>query len=658
MPDAHADTLVFFTPEENAGAPKDEFRVIQAELADEVLDLRAIGSADQVRAAILSGIRRPGIPGGRMFLWCKEDTLVGPVRLLNTSGSLSLEKTSSRHRIPCYRVKTSNVREVSDGRSTRCIATGSLGQPQSYVDWDEDHLVVRRALEFALKQDKFSGEKVVLSQKVLKEAAELIAQASDGADLALEQMRLGRARSLATSLELNVSNARALADLLRKHPEVVKELALAAKQEAERARTECEQQLKAEREQLETLKKERAKVSDELAKAKEALSSLALQKDKEVQDVERAVSERLQEVLKRPAALLAEAAVLRHVLGAQTAEGKAPQSKLASTRPILPWKRGATSVADSTELRKRLVSSLKQSGLAPGLGQSLHAGFTARLVPIIGGSRALQAAEAYARVVAGGRLSIIHASASAIEPGDLFGRLDVGGRRFVPHPGGLIDVVASARQSDGLQVVVVEGINRGPIESYLLPLIRLASGRGTPIPVFSPASVDEGDPYRPDHRVDWPSNLFLCGTLVEGPTTLPVTPDIWSDCVLLQAEVGEAVSGTGPADTTGPSEVAPGSELLQASPPLEDVTLPLFESVPELRVGHEAAVRFTAALRRFTTTAQPLKLEAFKGSILPLLATRDLGERSNELIKQFAAALSTPQGALAEMLEAVRRRLA
>jgi hypothetical protein len=101
-------------------------------------------------------------------------------------------------------------------------------------------------------------------------------------------------------------------------------------------------------------------------------------------------------------------------------------------------------------------------------------------------------------------------------------------RTFVPHPAGLIDVVRAARENEGPFLVVLDGAYRGPTDSYLRPLIRPVRNHAASIPLFHPQAIDASDPYRSEARVQWAPNLLLAATAIEGPTTVPVAPDIWN----------------------------------------------------------------------------------------------------------------------------------
>jgi hypothetical protein len=94
-------------------------------------------------------------------------------------------------------------------------------------------------------------------------------------------------------------------------------------------------------------------------------------------------------------------------------------------------------------------------------------------VPIITGARRLEALEVYAHVMCGARVLTVEATSAIADVQDLFGKLE--NRTFVPHPAGLIDVVRAAREKEGPFLVVL-----------------------------------------------------VAATAIEGPTTVPVAPDIWN----------------------------------------------------------------------------------------------------------------------------------
>jgi hypothetical protein len=290
----------------------------------------------------------------------------------------------------------------------------------------------------------------------------------------------------------------------------------------------------------------------------------------------------------------------------------------------------------------------------------VHAGFAAKLLPVLAGPRALDALKAYAQVATGGRLTVVQVTTSLAEVGDIFGRVDSTRSRYVPHPAGLLDVVLAARESQGLMLVVLDGVNRGATESYLLPLIRSALRRSSPIALFHPSAVTAGDPYSACPRIDWPENLLLAATLVEGPTTLPIAPDIWADSVLIATDGGEGgqVGATAQA-TTELSEIDPKSALLAVGKMSETAQGDALDGVVKSQSMREVALRFERALAAFQSDAVALQIEVARAVLVPFLASitddEDRAEATSDIVKNLGAKASV---GLQEAIDAARRRIA
>jgi hypothetical protein len=223
-------------------------------------------------------------------------------------------------------------------------------------------------------------------------------------------------------------------------------------------------------------------------------------------------------------------------------------------------------------------------------------------------------------------------------------------RRFVPHAAGLIDVVRAARKSEGLFLVILDGINRGATESYLLPLIRAALRRTTGISLFHPAALEAGDPYRLDARVEWPKNLLLAATVIEGPTTLPVAPDLWSDSVLIQTDLegaGAIPTGLG----SDASEIYPSSGLLASQASFENL-----EWIQDLVPSAQAvAGRFEGGLRTVLSDEATIQQSITKCILVPHLASIEDEEHRRTLMKSIEKAAAA---ALEPMVSAARRSVA
>src|SRR5690242_6342956 len=142
---AVVDALVKFRAESNPGQ-KDQFRLVDPEPVLEVLDLRRIGSANEVRTALANGINLPGPLGTlRALVWCKPDVLVGPIDLTRAPDNTLKLTVAARPRVPLF-VGTTLRSIVINGHERLIRAEERAPSPSRFVDWDDDALVLRRAI--------------------------------------------------------------------------------------------------------------------------------------------------------------------------------------------------------------------------------------------------------------------------------------------------------------------------------------------------------------------------------------------------------------------------------------------------------------------------------------------------------------------------------
>ena len=128
---------------------------VDPQMAFEVIDLRAVGDCEQVRLALTYGIELPYLASPKYLIRCADDLVVGPITLVfDSSGKATLEK-NNRARIHCYQLAENAFLGINSNGETRTILAGNLPPtPYSYVDWDEDRLVMRRAIEAAAKTER------------------------------------------------------------------------------------------------------------------------------------------------------------------------------------------------------------------------------------------------------------------------------------------------------------------------------------------------------------------------------------------------------------------------------------------------------------------------------------------------------------------------
>ncbi len=638
---AKEHALVRFHAKQNDvknGGP-DEYMAVDSQLAYEVLDLRGLGDCEQVRLALTHGIALSHLVSPKYLIRCAGDLVVGPVTLVTeNNGKVTLEK-NNRARIACYQLGDDAFLGITFDDETRTILAGNLPPtPYSYVDWDDDKLVMRRAIEAAAR---LKGSGTNLPRQVIEDATAQLIQYGADASARLELYRLNRAKQLASDTQQVISLAEEIFKGLRNHPSVVKEVQNFYEGQRNEIRARIESEHATEQAVVTKLRQERRETEEALASAKRQLEETAARQKEQISGLEAAVAGRVEQMLGNVPALLADVALLRPFL-----EGRSSQPQLRGTWTP-DWPIAKVKIAEIKELRSRIIPALRALGVATTSYQPIHAAFASGFVPVVSGTLALEALEAYAHVMCGGRQVVVEVTSAIADVQDLFGKLEHGA--FVPHPTGLLDIVRAARGHEGPFLVVLDGINRGATESYLLPLLRLLRNHKASIPLFHPQAIDPSDPYQSEARLQWPTNLLLAATVIEGPTTLPVAPDVWKDSILAIADAdGEFTERIELGDS---SEVDGSSGLLDVAPAREQLDW-MSEELPRL---HGRAKRLAGPVAGLISDESAQQAAITRSIVVPYLAsiTSD-DERAAEVTRLE----KTLNGELGEWVTLARRSIA
>lgn len=619
--------LVVFRAEPNPGQ-KDEFKVVDPKPIYEVIDLRNYGTEVDVRAALVSGLMLP-LPMGttvRVFAWCKPGELVGPIELTRAANGAVKLSGANLHHLPVF--SEAQVKSLMIDRSERLLRVDDSA-PSRYIDWDDDPVVLRRALEAAVRVGKQSGRDTGQTKKQIEEAARALVAQGVGPEAQLDRYRLNRALALLENTELVTKQACELTELLREHPAIklaLDSISANVRADAElSARADIEQQLAREYAELKATAESHARTKAQLdaserefRQAEDQLAELRSQVEIAGSDVEAAVEARVRAAIDRPLDLLAEVGVLRPLLGA--VGGRIGSNSIAEGPQRVHWPRlQSEDIKDKAALRRMLTNAARVRGVEPSLMLQVHASILAGLVPVTLGSSSLATLTAYAQGVCGDRLLVIHVSASAIQPRD-----------FDEVPGGgLLAAAIAAMEVDGVSLVVLEGANRSPLEGSVLPLLQM-SELG-----LSPISSARG--------------LRIAATLVAGATTVPVTPQLWSHAVAIHPEPGPRSAQS----AISPGTIALSSELFTLDDVPTGVVDALVDAWPVCGELRPALGRFGSALSRFYDEELRVTEALLHGLILPYVATALSADEQVDALSNAG----DKDGSIALALGRLRRRL-
>lgn len=617
--------LVTFRAEPNVGQ-KDEFRVVEPKLAHEVIDLRSYGSAEEVRAALTSGLAIPAhIGSGRIFVWCTPDVLIGPIDLHYIAAGKWKLHTANLHHLPTF--TGAIVKSILVDRHERLLRVDDSA-PSGYVDWDEDAIVLRRAIEAAVRIAKQAGHDSGQTKRQIDEAARSLVAKGLGSDSTLDLYRLQRALALLDGSDLVSTRAGEIAELLREHPDIkaaLEDLSKTVREDAQQmARVDLEKKLAKEHAALKATIEKHAAVEAklqaqelEVAAAEKRLLALDGEYSRTASEAEAAIDARLLTAINRPIDLLAEVSVLRPLLG-HVVSGVGDARK--EVVPGRPWARSrGVVIEDRASLRRILTSAARARGVDPSQMLQVHAAIAAGLVPITIGASALSALVAYTHGACGDRVLILHVSPGVIEPRDLEEALG----------GGLVAVAEEARDVDGISLVVLEGVNRSPLEAALVPLLQ---------------KVDLGLSTIASAR-----GFRIASTLVTGATTVPVTPQVWHHAI---AVYPEGCLPTGATDSK-PGDFSFASGLADLGDVPTAVVDALVDAWPDCRELRPVLSRFGSALVRLYDEEPRVSQALLHGLVLPFVATSLSEEEQASALGNVGDA----DGSLGAALRRLRRGL-
>jgi len=566
-------------------------------LPHEVINLRA-KDADEVFKTVNRGLSLSYVPSSSIYIVLDAQTWAGPLKLVQQQGRWALDPHGRNLPIPRLSAlpEAQLVKVYID--SQRTFLPYSNAQPLRKVgelDWSPDYLVIKRLLNASRERGRLA-RLITLTKAAIQDSVD--SMPSDSADTTAQQVT--RARGYLTDAERVKKELQSFEGELLALPAVAERIAQAERDGRESARAQAEAEAIAQAQQeLERLREEHRQITSSLAGLRQAMKeaerrisgadrhaheAVDLEMERRADDIaslerqsadrrrnleaelealnkqiaerrqqisdqltlaDASITQRVAELVARPAEALAQIALVRAAMGgAQPA--LSPSS--GAYRDILPpasvLQDDGGKVDDQQKLVLAARRALSAAGL-PGLASvPIHAALVAGKMPLVSGARALDALEQYACVAAAGRMLWVPVAPTTLEPADILGKHDPHSRQFAPHPGGLLDLLIYARQpdqQDRLFVAVLEGVNRAAVDAYLLPLLacyrsaRCDSARRT-MRLAHPNLFAAEDPYFAAAELAWPANVLLAGTIIDGPATVSLPPSLWADAFYIDLD--------------------------------------------------------------------------------------------------------------------------
>lgn len=574
--------LVSFEVDPGVDRPErsERFQLQSPAEAWEVIDLRAWTSDVEVQRALTStaGIMlNPEPLSPRALVWLPSGVCVGPFRLKRgeTSELFLVDGAvagSDLTRVPSWRPGPHDIDDVFIGGYRRYFigpssAFVSNGRPQN---WATDEQVARKVLDALRRMDASAIDRVgrehavTVTTKIFESYLECVEAGRFGDRVPdVERARADRLRALQDAVATDETLLEEVVSMLHSAPTTQRQLedraiaAVSALVEARRA--ELEPALRSAQSELEQVRGEIIEQRGVLTAINAEIEQKQSELDAAVAGYEQALAERLAALVSRTESAFAELAVVQ-AMGRVLDRSASASSHLAAPRSLVPQPAAAVGggrgdaapsprsdvgavgpeVIEAGKIAMALGRAAREADVTRAAMLAVHGALAAGLAPVIDGANAYALLRAYGRVIAGGRVHWVPIGAANLEPADLLGRRDPASSRFVPAGSGLLDVIADAIDHDQLHLVVLDGFNRAPAESYLLPILQSAAatraGDDTrALPLANPGALAEDDQYRRFARLGWPPNVLIACIPVDGPATLPVAEAVLSHCAVVRA---------------------------------------------------------------------------------------------------------------------------
>ena len=498
--------------------------------------------------------------------------------------------------------------------------------PTRLRDWSPDRKVLQHLMRTLRKADDEFAQKMSLTEASIAQLAHVLSNGTAGiSNPGLEKARLDRVEDFVKSLKAGQEAARVamtviedspIADVLEQQKSEILE------EERKAARARAEKELESEKAELERIRKLTKGGQKKLHQIARQYKAARAKREEQIKDLEEHFAERLADVLENAEEVVASSVLIRAITGA----GARPRP--SASNPNVQIAVTESEPNDENEALNQLCRALRRHDVPHEVASPLLAGFLGGLMPVLSGVRAFSALSAFAACATGGRIEWIPVSPGWLDPSDFLGRPQGADRN---HPCGLLEVLTNAEDRDRIHLVVLDGINVGPSETILSPILACMSDAVAEglSPRLLPV-VDARDQSLT--RVRWPKNVLLAATTnPAGQFSIPST--VWDSAFYLCCD---AVSDSSLASTNDfhpdkrSAETGDAIGAISATKwqhwrqQLQDISLVecanLLSQAGEVtkisRIARDCAMRFFAAACS-TQKAENARLET---SAFPLLA--------------------------------------
>ena len=397
-------------------------------------------------------------------------------------------------------------------------------------DWSPDPLVVRRVMGKLRRWDRSFADTLGLSDKALDRVAAVLAESPLSInELDMERSRFKRARAYLDGLKEAAELASAARTALEEGPlssEIERERARIVETETTKARELATESIRTEREVATRLREGIKALENERERLVAEIATIRQHQEASIDRLAVELEARLKELIEKPERILADVAIYRavaRILGdASPARHFGSGHVVVPTGAALPHRAANTRCTDLKAFSKLFQEALLANDAPPNIWRAIHASFLGGGVPLLLGARARQSFEAFAKVTTRGEVNWIQVDPTWVS------------MREVLH-GEFGAILNRLRDDTSLHLVVLEGVNRAPMEAYFNPFLAAYAGAWdertmSTLPLMNGGPNCQAGPI--DQR-PWPRNVLLGGTVVDGITSLGMPTACLSSCTLV-----------------------------------------------------------------------------------------------------------------------------
>lgn len=513
-------------------------------------------SDDQFRLLLEEGARFDRPPLGKVLFRLEGNRCAGPLELSFIDGKWSCPDNDIRSRVPVGNFNEADFRIIrNDGTEHSILAPRSkLPTHSAYLNAQTPIDVLHGLVKRVRRLDQRTYDALNVTYAAYDAYVEALVKARLPADQALmERARGERLKNLVSALKSDVSVLTELGKALLEHSEVAKRVEDAVQLEVQRkidcASATIEEKLSGVRAALLDVEQQLATRTNALLESDARLRAAKEEAQSLNGRLAEEFSRQLEEMLENPVSTIAQNAIFKALASGRQKESSreavndAELNEMAAPRSFTH----GTELDEFQDLRKHFVSRAAGGGVSILSAPTVLGSCLAGNMPLVFGPHVDELMQTISSVVAGGRMFRVPVSTATYQVQDLFVRQDPLTGRMNQGPGSLGRLVDECRNLDRLVIILLEGVNRAPLESFLTPLLSCVATAGdgeeeATIPI-------ESGNGRSTDWFSWPRNVLLVGSVVEGPSSFPIPRMMLERITMIPTWFGPPLQNAQPTDT-------------------------------------------------------------------------------------------------------------